>query len=244
MADKQRFVFVLDGFTPDTLPMARLAEYLADLANLLGEKERVHFKTVEDGSAGLAYDVEAVAVPKVKERVRGARVADSQSEERRAFENIDHRLRKDNTPATLREDTITGAAILHFPGPTREVDPEYGPFNEQASLQGRVINVGGKRNIVNVNIQDGERIYYCEASRDVALQLAPLMFNHDLRVHGTGRYFRNADGEWEMSSFRISQFDKLDTKPLSEVVEKLRAVTKKVGLGKDIIAQLGDLREA
>lgn len=244
MAENQRFVFVLDGFTPDTLPMARLAEYLTDLAALLGEKERVHFREVEPGSAGLAYDVEAVAVPKVKERVRRARIADADSEERRAFENIDHRLRKDNTAASLREDSPKGATLLQFPGPTREVDPVFGPFNEQATLQGRVISVGGKRSIVNVNIQDGEEIYYCEASRDVALQLAPLMFNHDVRIFGTGRYFRNADGEWEMSSFRVSHFERLDSKPLVEVVEKLRAVTKKVGLDKDIIAKLRDLREA
>ena len=244
MAENQRFLFKLDGFTPDTLPMARLAEYLTDLASLLGEKERVHFKEVKDGSAALAYDVEAVAVPKVKERVRRARIADADSEERKAFENIDHRLRKDNTPASLVEDAPDGATILFFPGSTREVDPVFGPFNEQTTLQGRVISVGGKRSIVNVNIQDGDAVYFCDASRDTALQLAPLMFNHDVRVFGTGRYFRNADGEWEMSSFRISHFERLDAKPLVEVVEKLRAVTKKVGLDKNIIAKLRDLREA
>ena len=47
-----------------------------------------------------------------------------------------------------------------------------------------------------------------------------------------------------MNSFRISQFDRLDMKPLSEVVEKLCAVTKKVGLSQDIIAKLAELREA
>src|SRR5262249_37474207 len=184
----QRYVFVLDAFTPDTLPMARLAEYLADLANLLGEKERVHFRSVDAGSAGLAYDVEDVAVPKVKERIRGARIADATSEERKALESIDRRLRKDNSPARLQEKQ-TGVTILYFPGPSREVDREYGPFNQQATLRGLIISVGGKRNIVNVNIQDGEKVYYCEATRDLALQLAPLMFHHQVRVDGTARYF-------------------------------------------------------
>jgi hypothetical protein len=243
MAENRRFVFVLDAFTPDTLPMARLAEYLADLANLLGEKERVHFRSVDEGSAGLAYDVESVAVPKVKDRVRGARVADATTEERKAFESIDHRLRKDNSPARL-EEKDTGATILYFPGPTRELDAEYGPFHQQATLRGSIINVGGKRNIVAVNIQDGDRVYYCEATRDVALQLAPLMFHNQVRVHGTGRYFRNADGQWEMLGFRIAQWEKLESKPLVDVVNKLRAVTRKVGLPKDIIAKLAELREA
>ena len=123
MAEKQRFLFKIDGFTPDTLPMARLAEYLTDLAALLGEKERVHFKEVKDGSAALAYDVESVAVPKVKERVRRARIADADSEERKAFENIDHRLRKDNTPASLVEDSPNGATILFFPAQRGKSNP-------------------------------------------------------------------------------------------------------------------------
>lgn len=244
MAEKQRFVFLLDGFTPDTLPMARLAEYLAELSDLLGEKERVHFKSVDEGSAGLAYDVERAAVPKMRERVARARVVDAESEERKAFENIDHLLRRDNTSASLKEEKDDGPTILFFPGSQRAVDSEYGPFNAQASLQGRIISVGGKSNIVNVNIQDGERIYYCEATRDVALQLAPKMFRHDVRVLGTGRYIRNANGQWQMKSFRISAWDELESKSLGEVVERLRAVTKKVGLPRDIIAKLGELREA
>ena len=42
--NRQVLEFVIqDSFTPATLPMARLAEYLADLATVLGEKEHVHF---------------------------------------------------------------------------------------------------------------------------------------------------------------------------------------------------------
>ena len=33
--------FVIDAYTPDTLPMVRLAEYMADVAHLLGEVERL-----------------------------------------------------------------------------------------------------------------------------------------------------------------------------------------------------------
>ena len=43
----------IDGvdFTPTTIPMSRLAEYLLDLATLLGHKESVHLIGVKDGSA-------------------------------------------------------------------------------------------------------------------------------------------------------------------------------------------------
>jgi len=35
--------FVIDAYSPETLPMSRLAEYMAQLATLLGEKDHVHF---------------------------------------------------------------------------------------------------------------------------------------------------------------------------------------------------------
>ncbi|HUE90281.1 MAG TPA: hypothetical protein VMO26_29715 [Vicinamibacterales bacterium] len=242
MADKNEFEFVLDAYTPDTLPMARLAEYLADLALLVGEKERVHFRRISEGSVAIAYAVDAEAVLTVRERVTSAQTADEASDQRRAFERINQKLTADNTSAHVREVGMDGARLLDFPGPHRQLDPQYGPFNEQGSLRGRVISVGGKQKIVNVNIQDGETVYYCEASREIALQLAPLMFFQDLRVFGTGRYTRTPDGEWKMLSFRITHHEPLEGRPLAEAVERLRAVTRRVGLDKDIIAKLAELR--
>jgi len=46
-----------------------------------------------------------------------------------------------------------------------------------------------------------------------------------------------------MKSFRISHFDKLDARPLAETVERLRGITRKVGMDEDIIAKLAELRE-
>jgi hypothetical protein len=240
---RQIFEFVIDAYTPETLPMARLAEYLTDLSVLLGEKELVHFIHVGEGSAKLVHAIEEVAIPKVRARVQSAPIADADTEERRAFENIDHRLRSDNASGELREvGTHAESKLLFFPGKTRHVDQVYGPFNEEGHLQGVVIQVGGRQKYANVNIQDGDKTYFCEASRENAQQLAQLLYSHPVRVYGTGRYLRNADGQWEMKSFRISQFEKLDHRPLAETIERLRAVTRKVGLDKKIIRQLTELR--
>lgn len=243
MADRTELEFVIDGYTPDTLPMARLAEYLIDLANLLGEKDRVHFVRVGEGSASLVHRIESVALPGVHARIANARLRDSASEERHAFEALDRKLRDDNTTGELRElGAPDSGPLLYFPGPTRDLDPAYGPFNEKGTITGRVISVGGKRNPVNVNIQDGETVYYCEATRDTALQLAPLMFYTELRVHGMGRYIRNPDGVWEMKSFRIASVERPDQRPLTDVVERLRGITRRVGLDRDILTKLADLR--
>ena len=68
------------------------------------------------------------------------------------------------------------------------------------------------------------------------------MFHHHVRVYGTGKYFRDTDGKWEMRGFKISQFEELDARPLAETVERLRGITRRVGLDRDIINKLADFR--
>jgi len=49
---KRESVFlIIDAFTPDTLPMSRLAEYLKSFAAMLGSEANVHFDSVLEGSA-------------------------------------------------------------------------------------------------------------------------------------------------------------------------------------------------
>ena len=39
--------FEIDAFTPDTIPMARLAQYLGDIARMMGQEASVHFARVD-----------------------------------------------------------------------------------------------------------------------------------------------------------------------------------------------------
>jgi hypothetical protein len=52
--------------------MARLAEYLADYALLLGNNPAVHFRKIEDGSAELVSDVDVPELPTVRKRALDA----------------------------------------------------------------------------------------------------------------------------------------------------------------------------
>ena len=241
--DREILEFVIqDSHTPATLPMASLAEYLADLAIVLGERQHVHFVELKEGSSAIRHTVDTPAVQKVRARIHAAKVGDADSEASSAMDRIEHRLRADNARAVLRKQGDEQGRLLYFPGVSSPVEPEYGPFNEQAQLYGVPISVGGKRALVKVHLEDGDKVHICDASRDVALRIAPLMFHHHVRVHGTGRFFRDSDGNWEMRSFRIADFEKLDARPLAETVERLRSITRKVGLDKDILKKLADLR--
>lgn len=241
--------FVIDGYTPDTLPMERLAQYLLDLAGILGERDHVHFERVGEGSAALRHWVDSPAASKVRAHVAAARVIGSSSPERRAYESLDRKLLEDGASGYIRESVAGGewGRLLSFPGKNRsteqESDPEFGPFTEHGTLQGRIINVGGKSQLANINIQQGEDVYYCEATRDLATELAPLLYKVDVRVFGTGKHFRRADGTWEMRSFRITDYEELNQLGLPDVIDRLREITRRVGLHNSILHKLADLRD-
>jgi len=236
--------FSIDAYTPDTLPMGRLAEYMADLAALLGETDRVHFVALKAGSATVVHAVEQVAVSKVRQRVKAARTGEGRPDVLKAFSSINQRLREDGAKAdlVLPSERETGGKLLHFPGAHEVMAPEYGPFREPGTLYGIPVSVGGRDRLANVNLQDGDATYFCDASRDIAVQIAPLIYNYQIRVDGTGQYVRTPDGTWEMKRFQITSFEKLDATTLDDTIDRLRGITRRTKLPRNVIQQLEELR--
>jgi hypothetical protein len=214
---------IADSFTPQTLPMERLAEYVAALAKLLGEKENVHFQSIEAGSAVLVATIDPPAQPKVRERVIAVRDGYGPSEARRAFADLDELLRKDNATGTLSNDA--GDVVVPFPGRNRPEPLVYGPFRQDGTIDGQLIRVGGKDETVPVHLRDGAIIHTgLVCTTEIARRIAPQLYGPTLRVHGTGTWFRTGAGEWELRSFRINDFEVLDDTPLLTVVGNLRKV--------------------
>ena len=148
---------IADSFTPETLPMERLGEYVAALAKLLGEQANVHFRGIEAGSAVLVASIDPPAQPKVRERVLMVRDGGGPSDARNAFADLDEMLRKDNATGTLSDGP--GGVIIPFPGRNRPEPPVYGPFREDGTIDGQLIRVGGKDETVPVHLRDGAIIH-------------------------------------------------------------------------------------
>ena len=71
------YEFVMDRFTPDTIPMKRLAQYLDKLSDLLGcKEEHIHFKKITKGSARPAWNVDEVVADVVAHNLQAPFVAD------------------------------------------------------------------------------------------------------------------------------------------------------------------------
>ena len=222
MANYRKIRFKINGFTPDTLPMARLAEYLADYAILLGNDPAVHFRRVEDGSAELVSDVDEPELPTIRKRVLDAAKGVGDPKSISAYFNMNAKLLQDKTSGELQGDR--GSKLLFFPGAIPQEEPSFGAFNETGTLDGTLIKVGGKGDTIPVHIEDQDRHHICNATRDMARRLAPYLFGEPLRLQGTGRWVREANSTWKLIGFNIAGFQPLNDDPLPTVIGRLRDI--------------------
>jgi len=129
----REYRFKIDAYTPDTLPMARLAEYIADLAVVLGNRERVHFNRVEAGSTSPVIRIEWEAEPKVRERLRAVKTKEAPEDALRAARDIDRRLAEDNAVGVLQDPT--GGKVLRFAGRELLKKLVFGPIAQVGTFQ-------------------------------------------------------------------------------------------------------------
>lgn len=213
--------FKIDAYTPATIPMARLAEYMAHIAEVLGEPNAVHFARLERGSTSLVTRIEHEALPKVRDRTRAVRRGDAPRDAIRAYHNINKLLRDDNGVGQL-EEKRTGI-VLRFPG--RDASEErFASVRQPGSIDGEVVRVGGTDETIPVLLKsEGEQIVGCWANKALAKDLGGRLFEY-VRLYGNGRWSRDADGLWSLVDFKITSFDPLHEAPLSAALQTLRAV--------------------
>jgi hypothetical protein len=217
------YIFRLKKFSPDTLPLERLGEYLLALADLIGNDVRVSFDRVNKGSAALKLQVYDEDTQIVEERLRLAPVAEIGSKSRKGFENIDSLLRKDGTSADFRP--TKGATILKFPGGSAPIVQRIGPVWENGQLEGTVVSVGGKDDTKHIRLvgHDDEEYKLTTRSIELAKQLGNHLFS-TVRVTGEGKWFRNENGKWELDNFYVQNCELLENVSLIEAIAALRDI--------------------
>jgi hypothetical protein len=211
--------------TPTTIPLARLALYLADLAQLLGHSESVHLIKIEEGSAQPVFYVDADEESRITTQVQQAKRGLGPSKANRAYKKLDNKLREDNASATF-VNISEQAEVIEFPGINLHVPDIYGPIKEQASIVGKLKRLGGFDPTIPIHLQRADgKIFWCEANDMIAKQLAPF-YEQMIRVHGVATYTRGKEGVWKMESFKIQSFDPepLSDESFSRTMERLREI--------------------
>lgn len=231
MPDWKEFRFKIEGevegveITPYTIPMARLALYLHDLAQLLGYPESVHLIRVADGSTQPVIYIDAEEESRITHRVRNAQRGTAERNANRAYKKLDHMLREDNASASIL-NISQKADVIEFPGRKTNLPQAYGPIKERASVIGELKRVGGFDPSVPIHLKrtDGT-IFYCQADEAIAKQLGQYLYQM-IRVHGIATYSRGKEGIWIIDHFKIQSFDEdpLSGESFSAVIEQLRAI--------------------
>lgn len=218
--DVPDIIFRIEGFTPETLPMSRLAEYLGTLARLLGEKERVHFVEIRPGSACAVARPEPPAAPKVRERMVLAQIGGDE-EIAAHVAALDRMLADDNASGELRESGPAGL-IIRFPGANAR-SAELGPVVEDGSITGELVSVGGRDRTAHAILRDGDTTYRCEMEKDLAKAMGGFLYGPPLRVAGRGTWRRTREGKWELIRFKAVSFEALEEVTLTDAAARLRA---------------------
>jgi hypothetical protein len=236
MQKYKEYKFKIEAYTPDTLPMARCASYLAELATILGETASVHFVRVASGCAQLVHRVDLEAEPKVKEHARAVANGTGTDNQMRAYRRVNRMLLEDNGTGSLVQGK---AKILQFPGKKEEF-LNFSSVQQQGEIDGEVIRVGGSKDIVPILLEvEGREISGCHAKRNIAKDLAKNLFE-PVRLFGEGKWDRNVDGEWKLIEFTVDRFDVLEESALSKTVIALRGL--KGDWGKDSFCELLESR--
>lgn len=221
MAEHGVYIFEIDVFTPLTLPMKRLHEYIGDLINLFGNEDQVHFLRVEEGSASPTVYVDPAAVVRVERRLLAVKTGGATRRAMGGFAALNDKLLEDNGTADLRSRQ---GNILHFPGKEQGASPEIGPVREPGTLEGEVIGVAGRDETIQIYLREGEKMHTCTGSKEQARALAQYLFEGKVRVFGEAKWKRTKHGNWELDLFFVDSFVALKTDPLGEVVKRLRSI--------------------
>lgn len=214
--------FKIDAYTPETMPMARLAEYMRELALLLGEPAAVHFRRLARGSTVLVHTVDREAVPKVRYRASAVRRGDGPQDAVRAFNVLNKYLREDNAVGFLREKRTT-AVILKFPGRLQPAE-RFTAVRQHGSIDGVINSIGGKDETVHIRLEaEGRQISGCYTNRALAKELRHHLYD-TVRLFGRGKWNRDEDGNWSLEDFKVESFEPLKEVPLSQALNELRSI--------------------
>jgi hypothetical protein len=215
----KNLIFEIPEASPHEIPMTRLLEYLTEIATILGNRKNVHFLRVEDGSLPCYMEVDEAVEKEVIERVNSVLKGDGTEEAQAAFKTLRRYLREDEYSAALKsEDNIIAA----FPrSPEEKI---LGPFIQEGSLDGLLVNIGGTDATIPVHLLSDGIDFRCNTTVEMARRLRNYLLEKPIRVFGKGKWYRNPNGHWHLDIFDISSFEELDDSSIPEIVLKLRAI--------------------
>jgi hypothetical protein len=215
----------IQGVNVDNLSLEDIGQYVSDFAELLGKDVEPKYHSITRGSLRIRARVPFDREIDVKTRGFLLRTGDAPEEAVRARQRISRRLGLNRAKRATLLDSSQGKVIEIPVEKPASIAIPVPAFIRAGSLQGRIIRIGGKQDMVSVELQDVDGlVYLCRATRERARKLARDMFDPIVRVFGSGRWHRTEEGIWRVDDFQISHHEVLDETNFAQTIADLRAI--------------------
>ena len=221
MADFEELEFVIPAYTPETMPLDRLLQYLQQIGEVVGAASDMHLVRIEPSSTKPIFTMPVPIAIQARERVAAVRRGGGTGIQRAAYNRIRRMVRQDGgKPASLSDRS---GIILDFP-PAPEETGAISGVRQASTFDGALIRVGGVGDFTPIQMQnmDGEIFSGFSAPRILAKEMAQRLFE-PIRVAGIGNWDRSASGEWKLSRMLVQSYEPLKDEPLEEVFHRLKA---------------------
>lgn len=220
MDDFEEVEFVIPAYTPDTMPLDRLLQYLQQIGDVLGVAHDMHLVRIDASSTKPVFKMPTPIAIQARERGASVQHGAGTLRQRAAYNRIREMVRRDGgRPASV---TDRRGVIVDFPPM-----PEAGPINgirQATTFDGELLRVGGAGDSTPILMRDiqGEIYAGFSAPRSLAKEMGSRLFE-PIRVSGIGSWDRSKEGEWKLAKMLIQSYEPLIDEDLGEVLRKLRA---------------------
>jgi hypothetical protein len=215
------FRLVVKGWTRQTIPMARLAEYVSELSKLFGHEAKVHLMHLEDGSLAIVSKTEQpLEASKIEARLSAVRRGNGAINATRAYANLNEMLAKDNRSARLYRGR---AVVINFPGKV-PTEPALIEIQDYGSVNGYLYMLYQQKDAYLARLRiDSDTTLRCSCTENVLPQLKQTLFDA-VRVSGAGRWARTISGTWHPVSLTIEGVQTINRAPFREAIDSLRKI--------------------
>jgi hypothetical protein len=228
MADFEELSFVIPGYTPDTIPLDRLIEYLQQMAVVLGDPTNLHLVAIRESSVSPVLHAPKATALEARERASRVPRGDGTKRQIDAYNRIRRMIRRDvgGTEHAGRSALLKTAdrVILEIPAAPDDSGVVDG-VRQATTIDGQLIRIGGAGEDAALQVQDldGRILSGFTAKRHLAKELAQLLWE-PVRLAGVGVWCRDSEGVWNLARMQVQSYERLEDEDASLTVERLRAL--------------------
>lgn len=226
MTDFEDISFIIPGYTPETMPLNRLIDYLQQMAVILGDPENLHLIDIRKSSTAPVLRAPIATALAARERAQRVQRGEGTKRQTDAYNRIRHMLRRDAGATISRERPAlvktTSQVFLEIPAAPEDSGVVEG-LRQFTTIDGQLTRIGGVGEDAALQVQqlDGCILSGFTAKRALAKELGALLYE-PVRLMGIGQWCRNQEANWVLDRMLVQSYERLEDEDALVTLERLR----------------------